>query len=103
MVALAIDWIVATGATALLFGWEAQLQILAVFAVLQVVFISTLSGSIGHLIVGLRVVPVVPAWIGVLKPIVRTVLLVLVVPAVIWDADQRGLHDKLAATMLVRK
>ena len=42
------------------------------------------------------------AWVGLWRPIVRTVLLVLVIPAVIWDADQRGLHDKAAGTVLVR-
>jgi len=25
-----------------------------------------------------------------------------VIPAVIWDADQRGLHDKAAGTVLIR-
>jgi hypothetical protein len=25
-----------------------------------------------------------------------------VIPAAIWDADQRGLHDKAAGTVLVR-
>ena len=32
----------------------------------------------------------------------RTALLIVVIPAVIWDADQRGLHDKAAGTVLVR-
>jgi hypothetical protein len=26
----------------------------------------------------------------------------LIIPAVIWDGDQRGLHDKIAGTVLVR-
>ena len=42
------------------------------------------------------------AWVGLWRPIVRTLLLVLVIPAVIFDADQRGLHDKLAGTVLIR-
>jgi hypothetical protein len=33
---------------------------------------------------------------------VRTVLLCLAIPAFIWDRDQRGLHDRVAGTMLVR-
>lgn len=103
LAALAIDWLVASGVSALLFGLDAQLQTVAVFAALQIVFIITLSGSIGHLVVGLRVVPLDPRWIGVLKPIVRTLLLAVVIPAVIWDKDQRGLHDKFAATILVRR
>ena len=103
LAALAIDWIVASGLSALIFGLDAQLQTVAVFAALQIVFLIVFSGSVGHLIVGLRVVPLDPRWIGVLKPIVRTLLLSIVIPAVIWDNDQRGLHDKIAGTILVRK
>jgi hypothetical protein len=40
--------------------------------------------------------------IGVRRPVVRSVLLVLVIPAVVWDLDQRGLHDRVAGTILVR-
>lgn len=73
-----------------------------VFAVLQVIFIPTLGGSIGHRAVGLRVVPLGGGWIGVWRPVVRTALLVFVVPALVWDSDQRGFHDKIAGTVLVR-
>ena len=31
----------------------------------------------------------------------RTVLLFLVIPAVVWDRDGRGLHDKIAHTVIV--
>ena len=34
---------------------------------------------------------------------VRTVLLCLFIPAVIYDKDQRGLHDRWAGTVLVRR
>jgi hypothetical protein len=33
---------------------------------------------------------------------VRTLLLVIIVPAVVWDSDQRGFHDKVAGTVLMR-
>ena len=36
------------------------------------------------------------------RPLVRTVLLCLAIPALIWDRDQRGLHDRGAGTVLVR-
>ena len=39
---------------------------------------------------------------GVGAAIVRTLLLCLVVPAVVWDADGRGLHDSAAGTVIVR-
>jgi hypothetical protein len=34
--------------------------------------------------------------------VLRSVLLVLVIPALIWDRDGRGLHDRLARAVQVR-
>jgi hypothetical protein len=34
---------------------------------------------------------------------VRTVLLCLVIPAVVWDAEGRSLHDRVAGTVIVRR
>ncbi len=76
---------------------------LGIFAVLQLVFLLILNGSFGHLIFGLRVVPLVPGYLGLWRPVVRTVLLALFIPAVIYDKDQRGLHDRWAGTILVRR
>ncbi|MET0976593.1 MAG: RDD family protein [Leifsonia sp.] len=73
-----------------------------IFLVLQVVFIPTIGGSIGHRLFGMRVVPIAGGWVGVWRPIVRSVLLVLVLPALVWDSDQRGFHDKIAGTVLIR-
>jgi uncharacterized RDD family membrane protein YckC len=111
--ALALDWAVASVLSLGLFppkpeagvaAWTASdpFATLGIFAVLQVVFIATAGGSIGHLVFGLRVVPLKPGWVGVVKPIARTVLLCLAIPAVIWDRDQRGMHDRLVGTLLVR-
>jgi len=36
------------------------------------------------------------------QAIVRTLLLFLLVPAVIWDRDGRGLHDRASGTAVVR-
>jgi uncharacterized RDD family membrane protein YckC len=83
------------------FAWD-PLAILAIFAAIQIVFVPTIQGSPGHRIFGLRLVRADGAWVGLWRPVVRTLLLIVVIPAVIWDADQRGLHDKAAATMLLR-
>lgn len=89
------------------FGWD-PLAILALFAAIQIVFLPTLQGSPGHRLFGLRLVRAdaaagrVGGWVGLWRPVVRTALLIVVIPAVIWDADQRGLHDKVAGTVLVR-
>ena len=99
--ALAIDWAIAYVLAALLYRGEGT-AITVIFAALQVLLIPTIGGSIGHRLVGLRVVAVRGGWIGVWRPVVRTLLLVLVIPAVIWDSDQRGFHDKIAGTVLLR-
>jgi len=75
---------------------------LGIFAALQYVFLIVVNGSLGHLIVRLRVVPIAGGYLGLWRPLVRTLLLCLAIPALIWDRDQRGLHDKAAGTVLVR-
>ena len=42
------------------------------------------------------------AGIGLAAAAIRTVLLCLLVPAVIWDRDGRGLHDKAVNTAVIR-
>lgn len=101
MVALAIDWALAVAVSIAFFNYE-PLATLAVFAVAQAVLLLIVNGSVGHLIVRSRVVPMKGGYLGAWRPLVRTVLLCLVIPAVIWDRDQRGMHDRLAGTMLVR-
>lgn len=76
---------------------------LAIFAILQVLFIALVSGSVGQLLLGMRVVPLKTGWVGVWRPAVRTVLLSIVIPALIWDRDRRGMHDRIAGTVLVRR
>jgi uncharacterized RDD family membrane protein YckC len=110
--ALAIDYAAATLIASAFFGFRqfdlpkeaglTQFAPMIVFAVLQIVFIPTIGGSPGHRIVGMRLVTMNGGWVGLWRPIVRTVLLILVIPAVIFDADQRGLHDKAVGTVLIR-
>ncbi|MGO2746851.1 RDD family protein [Microbacterium sp.] len=110
--ALAIDYLAATLIATAFFGYnqfalpeESGLTLFApmmVFAALQIIFIPTLGASPGHRLVGMRMVRLDGGWVGLWRPIVRTLLLIVVIPAVIWDADQRGLHDKAAGTVLIR-
>lgn len=75
---------------------------LAIFAAAQLVFLWTVNGSIGHLVLRMRVVPLKPGRLPFWRPLVRTALLCLAIPALLWDRDQRGLHDRVAGTLLVR-
>lgn len=102
LIALAIDWGTAILISVAFFSYEAWAT-LAVFAVAQAVFLLTANGSVGHLLLGMRVVPITGGYLGLWRPLVRTILLCLVIPAVIWDKDQRGMHDRLIGTVLVRR
>lgn len=76
----------------------------AAFA-LQLVVLQALTGqSLGMRVVGLRVHRLTsPDGLpGFLPALVRTALLFLLVPAVVFDRDGRGLHDRAAATVVVR-
>jgi uncharacterized RDD family membrane protein YckC len=101
LLGLIIDWAIAT-LFAYAFFHRGEWATLIIFCVLQYVFIPTIGGSIGHRIVGLRLVTMNGRWVGLWRPLVRTVLLAIVIPAVVWDSDQRGFHDKIAGTVLVR-
>ncbi|WP_431806142.1 RDD family protein [Microbacterium paraoxydans] len=110
--ALAIDYAAATIIATGFLGFNqfalpseaglTQFAPLLVFAILQILFIPTAGGSPGHRILGMRLVRLDGAWVGLWRPVVRTLLLLLVIPAVVWDPDQRGLHDKAVGTVLIR-
>ena len=103
--ALAIDWAAALLVALLFAPYSSALHswvTLGIFAIMQIVFIPTIGGSVGHRLTGMRVVPIAGGWVGLWRPIVRTLLLVIVIPALIWDSDQRGFHDKVAGTVLIR-
>lgn len=101
LAAVAIDWALAVAVSALFFEYNGLATSL-VFVGMQIVFIPTLGGSIGHRLLGMRVVALAGGWVGIWRPIVRSVLLGIVVPALVWDSDQRGFHDKIAGTVLIR-
>lgn len=104
--ALVIDWLICTWAIAQLLlrtnpaeqPWVPAL----VFAVQYLVLVGIMGQTFGHRLAGIRVAAMDggnPRWLPVL---VRTVLLVLVLPAVLFDRDNRGMHDRTSNTMVVR-
>jgi uncharacterized RDD family membrane protein YckC len=101
ILAIVIDWTLALLISNFLFAGD-QWATLSIFAAEQILLIATLGYSIGHRIAGIHVVRLGGAPAGPLAAVVRTVLLCLVIPAVIFDPDQRGLHDKAMNTVLIR-
>lgn len=75
---------------------------LVLFLAEQVILIWTVGGGFGHIVMGLRVVRLDGERPGLWRPVLRTGLLCLLLPALVWDSDQRGLHDVFAGTVLVR-
>lgn len=60
------------------------------------------GGSFGQRLTGLQVQRVHRGRLGSLRCLVRTALIMLVVPPLIWDRDGRGLHDKAVDSVVVR-
>lgn len=103
LLAIAVDWAIASVPAYVLIGGQyAMWWHPLVFAALQVVFIPTIGGSLGHRLLGMHVVPIAGGWVGVWRPVVRSALLIAVIPPLVWDSDQRGFHDKIAGTVLIR-
>jgi uncharacterized RDD family membrane protein YckC len=100
-VGICIDWALAVLVSWAFFAYDATAT-LVIFAVMQYVLTITLGGSVGHVVLGMRVRPLTGGYVSLWRPALRTVLLCLVLPAVVWNADQRGLHDVFSGTVLVR-
>jgi uncharacterized RDD family membrane protein YckC len=72
-------------------------------AVVYVVSLVAVGQTPGMLLFGLRLAHPRPASrLALWRAVVRTGLLFLLVPALVVDADGRGLHDRLTGTAVVR-
>jgi uncharacterized RDD family membrane protein YckC len=102
VLALLLDWALCLLIARAFLG-DSEWAPLLVFFVESALLIGTAGATIGHAALGLRVETVQGTAPGPAKALVRAALLCVVVPALIWDRDQRGLHDKAASTLLVRR
>jgi len=108
LVGVMIDWLLCSLVAAALWGYSisggdsGSFKPLVIFAVQHLILVGTIGFTIGHRVVGLRVVRVGGGLPGFVPALARTILLVLAIPALIWDRDDRGLHDKVAGTVVIR-
>jgi uncharacterized RDD family membrane protein YckC len=107
LVALFIDWGLSMLVASLLarsLGWdpvERSMMTTVVFAAQAWVLTAFVGVTIGKRLCGIRVVRLDGRPVGLGWALARTLLLVLVVPALIWDRDYRGLHDRASNTAVV--
>lgn len=101
LLALCLDWLLCVLVARGLLGPDAWLP-LAVLAVTQTVGVGTVGAGPGHLALGLRVVRLDGTAVGPLRALGRALLLVLAIPPLVWNRDQRGLHDQFMGTVLRR-
>lgn len=100
MLALLIDWLLCT--VIALAAFRSKVWTLPIFAV-ETYLLTALTGmTIGKRLVGIRVASLSGGPVGLWWALVRTLLLLAVVPPLITDRDLRGLHDRAANTIVIR-
>ncbi|MFD7561237.1 RDD family protein [Streptomyces sp. NPDC059835] len=104
--AVALDWV---GCQLIAYGLITRGDLttagnwtLALFVFLSILTVGTVGFTPGKRLLGLRVVSESGGRLGVGRVILRTLLLAVAIPALIWDRDGRGLHDRLSRAVQVR-
>lgn len=109
--ALLVDWLASTLVVILVTGWggwlegdESGFYVLAVFVLQSALLTGLLGGSFGQIATRLRVVRAEPFGqpVGLLRAVVRQVLVALVIPPLVFRPDGRGLHDLAVGSICVR-
>ncbi|MFD3615725.1 RDD family protein [Streptomyces sp. NPDC058676] len=104
--AIVVDWgvslLIAYGLITQGYDQATSNWALLVFFLLGALTVGTVGFTPGKRLFGLRVVALDTGRVSPARALLRTALLCLAVPALIWDRDGRGLHDRLARTVEVR-
>ncbi|EGX56555.1 integral membrane protein [Streptomyces zinciresistens K42] len=104
--ALAVDWgvslLIAYGLLTDGYGQTTGNWALLLFFVMGVLTVGTVGSTPGKRLFGIRVVALDTGTVSPVRALARTALLCVAVPALVWDRDGRGLHDRLARTAEVR-
>jgi uncharacterized RDD family membrane protein YckC len=99
--ALLLDWGIAMLISLIFFNSDPTAN-LVIFAATQMLFVGVTGHSIGHRVFGMQVQGLDGSAVKPLTGIIRTALLCLVIPVLFSDSDQRGYHDRVGKTILVR-
>lgn len=104
--AIAVDWAASLAITSLFLpiggSLDSSLLTLLIFYVEVTVLTWLMGASFGQVLLRLRVQRMDGERLSLWRVAVRSLLICLVVPAVVFDADGRGLHDRLVDSRVVR-
>jgi hypothetical protein len=75
----------------------------AVFVLINLALVTTVGAGMGGLLLRTRVARLDGANPPFVSVLFRTFLMALAIPPLIWDRDGRGLHDRFAQTVVVRR
>jgi uncharacterized RDD family membrane protein YckC len=100
ILALFIDWLLSM----LIAYWltHSQFWTIAVFAIEVYVLTATTGFTVGKRLVGIRTVRTNGGLVGFRWALVRTAILLTVIPPLLTDRDLRGLHDRASDTVVIR-
>ena len=112
--ALLLDWFASTAVAALAFGyqwvgatageqgWVGASPLLVLL--LEVTILTAVAGgSFGQLALRIAVVRLDRRPVTLLHALVRTMLICLVIPPLVFTRDRRGLHDLAVGTVAIRR
>jgi uncharacterized RDD family membrane protein YckC len=110
VLALFIDWLAARLVAGLFIGaaiWSGngveQLWVFAVYVVEAGALTALLGGSFGQLVCRVAVVRLDGRPLPLIQALVRTILICLVIPPLVFNRDRRGLHDLAVGSITLRR
>ena len=101
ILAIMMDWLPCAVA-AQLFTTNPAFSALALFAAVTALSIGIAGRTPGHAVAGLRVALLDGRRVGFGAGVIRTVLLCLLIPPMVYNTDGRGLHDRAVGTIVLR-
>ncbi|WP_411111798.1 RDD family protein [Streptomyces sp. c-19] len=104
--ALAVDWglclLIAYGLITDGYGQATSNWALLLLFVTSALTVGSVGATPGKALFRLRVVSANGGRLGPFRAVLRSLLVCLAIPALIWDRDGRGLHDRLSGAVQVR-
>jgi hypothetical protein len=104
LIALIVDWGACEIIALSIFRSHTAVQLwtLLFFAAETWLLIGLTGGTLGMRLLRMRVARIDGKPVGLGFGLIRTVLLLLIVPPLVLDSDLRGLHDRAARTVVIR-